>query len=77
MSGNFEHGSKGVIASYIEKMGGSCIKSVTKKCNYVVVGGCGNEMWSTGKYGSKVKKAMDWQSKGVSIEIIGENELGM
>lgn len=77
LSGNFEHGPKDAIASYIEKMGGSCVKSVTKKCNYVVVGGCGNEMWSTGKYGSKVKKAMDWQNKGVPIEIIGEGELGM
>lgn len=75
LSGNFEHGSKDSVAAMIESKGGTMLKGVTKKCNYVVVGGCGNEMWSMDNYGSKVKKALDWQAKGVPIQIVTEEEL--
>lgn len=75
LSGVFEHGPKEEIEQYILSRGGTCIKSVTKKCNYVVVGGCGSEAWSMGNYGTKVKKALDWKAKGVEIEIVPENSL--
>ena len=34
------------------------LKSVTKKCDYVVIGDCDCEAYSYGTYGEKVKKAM-------------------
>lgn len=72
LSGNFEHGSKDSVAEFIALRGGEVIPSVTKKCDYVVVGGCGNEAWSLGNYGTKVKKALDWQAKGVPVQIVSE-----
>ena len=75
LTGNFEHGTKDSVASMIESRGGVLLKSVTKKCDYVVVGGFGNESWSMGNYGSKVKKALDWQAKGVPVRIVSEQEL--
>lgn len=75
LSGQFEHGSKEGIKSMIESRGGTCLKSVTKKCSYVVVGNCGNENWSMGNYGQKVKKAMEYKEKGVPIEIVREDDL--
>ena len=77
LSGNFEHGARSEIERLIESNGGICIQSVTKKCNYVVVGSCGNDAWAMKKYGTKVKKAMDWRAKGVDIKVIGENDLGL
>ena len=75
LSGNFKHGSKDAIGSLIESKGGIVIKGVTKKCDYVVVGGCGNENWSMGNYGNKVKKALCLQEEGIPVDIISENDL--
>lgn len=75
LSGNFEHGTKSSVAEVIQARGGLIIKSVTKKCDYVVVGGMGNENWSMGNYGSKVKVALDWQAKGSAVQIISESDL--
>lgn len=75
LSGNFEHGTKSSVAEVIQARGGLIIKSVTKKCDYVVVGGMGNENWSMGNYGSKVKAALDWQAKGSAVQIISESDL--
>lgn len=35
----------------------------------------GNENWSMGNYGSKVKAALDWQAKGSAVQIISESDL--
>lgn len=75
LSGEFEHGTKSAIQELIESRGGECIKSVTKKCSYVVVGNSGNENWTMGSYGQKVKKAMEYQTKGLDISIIDEDSL--
>lgn len=77
LSGSFEHGSKDAMKNWIESQGGECLPSVTKKCDYVLVGGCGSEAWTTAHYGSKIKKAMDLQNRGVPIQIIGEDQLNL
>ncbi len=75
LTGTFSHGERSYITHWIEAHGGVCLKSVTRKCDYVVVGEQGSEAWSTENYGGKVKKAMDYQAKGYLIEIIGESSL--
>ena len=75
LTGTFEHGSKSSVAEFIESRGGERLESVTKKCDYVVIGGCGSEAYSLGSYGGKVKKALDWQAKGVPVQVIRECEL--
>lgn len=77
LSGTFNHGSKEEMANYLIGKGGSILSGVSKKCDYVVVGGQGSEMWTTKNYGSKVKKALDLQAKGDDIKIIGEESLGL
>ena len=49
-------------------------KSITKKTNILVVGGQGSSAWSSGTYGTKIKKALELQSKGIEIQIIREAE---
>ena len=75
LTGTFEHGTKESVADHIRELGGEVDKNVTKKCDYVVIGGCGNESYSYGNYGGKVKKAMEWQENGVPIEVIRECDI--
>lgn len=75
LTGDFVHGSKDSVAEYVSEMGGTMLKSVTKSCDYLVVGGRGSDAWSFGNYGNKVKKAMEWRAKGQPIRIISEETL--
>lgn len=75
LTGAFDHGSKAAITKFLADRGGTVLSGVSKKCDYVLVGGQGSEMWTTKNYGSKVKKALDLQAKGDDIKIIGEEAL--
>lgn len=75
LSGDFEHGSKGEIASLLESKGAIIKKSVVKKLDYLIVGAKGNDAWITGNYGTKIKKAMELQAKGAQVQIVKEADL--
>lgn len=72
LTGEFKAGSRSQVEAYFVAHGGVAGKSVTKKTDYLIVGELGSEMWSSGNYGSKVKKAMELQEKGSSIVIVKE-----
>lgn len=75
LTGNFMHGSKEEIGALIESRRGSITKGVSKKIQYVVVGGAGSEKWAFGNYGSKVKKALELIEQGCPLQIVGEESL--
>lgn len=75
LSGDFVHGTKDSIAARIASCGGEVSGSVSKKIDYVVVGGEGSDNYSFGSYGTKVKKAMELREKGVPIAVIAEDQL--
>lgn len=75
LSGSFQHGEKAEIGTMIEAAGGVIVPSVTKKTDYVVVGGSGSVEWKFGNYGAKVSKALELQEKGSNIAILSETEL--
>lgn len=75
LTGTFGHGSRDCVASYIEMNGGTVLPSVTKKCDYVVIGENGSSAYAMGNYGTKVKKALDMQAKGDDIKIISEDAI--
>lgn len=75
VTGTFRHGTRDTVHRYIESKGGSIAKSVTKKCDYVVIGDYGSEAYSLVDYGTKVQKALALQEKGVPIKIIKEADL--
>lgn len=72
LTGNFNIGSKSDVEKHIANCGGTCIPTVTKEIDYLIVGGQGSEAWVYGNYGTKVKKALQMQEKGHKIQIIGE-----
>lgn len=74
LTGDFDFGTKDEVTEHLVRLGGISSKSVTKTCNYVIVGNQGSSAYAHGSYGGKVKKAMEWQSKGVPMRIVSERD---
>lgn len=75
VTGDFEYGTRAEVFALIRRAGGINDKSVTRKTNYLVVGAYGSDAWKTGNYGSKIQKAMEYNSnKGLDIKIIEEKD---
>lgn len=75
LTGDFTYGSKQEIASILASNGAVLQNSVTKQTDILVVGGCGSDKWTNGSYGGKIKKAMEYNEKGIDIKIIKECEI--
>lgn len=77
LTGEFVKGSRSLVEQILVQQGGISTKSVTKKTDYVIVGSQGSDAWSAGNYGTKVKKALELQKKGVPIQIIKEADISL
>lgn len=75
LTGTFMSGSKSDITNRIQNKGGIISASVTKKTDYLIVGGVGSDSWKFGNYGAKVSKALKMQDDGSNIQIIKELDL--
>lgn len=73
LSGNFNYGSKEDVQDVIRDNGGVIRDSVSKKCDYVVVGGKGSKDYAFGSYGTKIRKAIILQQQGHHIQVIHED----
>jgi hypothetical protein len=58
----------------IARLGGDSSRTVSKKVNYLVVGGDGNPCWAYACYGRKVEKAVELRKSGHPIVIVHEND---
>lgn len=74
LSGEFDYGSKEEVSKILIKKGALVQPSVSKTTNYLVVGGQGSSAWCAGNYGSKIKKALELQTKGIEIMIVREKD---
>ncbi len=75
LSGNFSYGSKGDVSEYIIERGGTIDSSVKKTTNILIIGSEECQAYSNGTYGTKVKKAIEYNSKkGCNIQIIKESD---
>ena len=75
LSGQFALGDKKSVVERIEARGGRVAAAVSKKVDYVVVGGSRSNLWKYGAYGAKIEKAMALQSEGAPIKIVSEGDL--
>lgn len=75
MTGNFSFGSKTDVELFILAHGGKVHPTVTRAVDYVLVGNEGDPGWSYGRYGAKVKKALEMHEKGHSIKIVCEKDV--
>lgn len=72
LSGEFDCGSKSEIGDKLISRGASIQTGVTQKTDILLVGGQGSSAWCAGNYGTKVKKALELQAKGIAILLMRE-----
>jgi NAD-dependent DNA ligase len=72
LSGEFVMAPRQQCERLTEMRGGILQASVTKKLNYLVVGGLGSDEWKHGSFGTKITKAVEYQRAGCPIAIIHE-----
>lgn len=75
LSGNFAFGQKSAVEQYITEQGGIVESSVKKTTDILVVGDYECKSYSNGTYGTKVKKAMEYNGKGCNIQISKESDI--
>jgi NAD-dependent DNA ligase len=73
LTGNFCFGTRAACEEMIRQRGGVVQPAVTKKLDYLVVGGLGSEEWKHGSFGTKVDKAMAYKSMGARILVVHED----
>lgn len=74
LSGNFAYGQKSDVEKYIISKGGIIDSSVKKSTDILMIGNCECQAYSNGTYGTKVKKAIEFNEKGCHIQIIKESD---
>ncbi|NQD67274.1 NAD-dependent DNA ligase [Bacillus haikouensis] len=73
-TGTSSQATRNEIAELITTKGGTFNKGVTKKTDYLIVGGDGNPCWAFSCYGRKVEKAVQMRRDGSGILIVHEND---
>lgn len=74
LSGNFAYGKKSKVEEYIVARGGIIDSSLKKTTDILMIGANECQAYSNGTYGTKVKKAIEYNKKGCNIEIIKEDD---
>lgn len=74
LSGNFAFGQKSAVEKYIVERGGIMDSSVKKTTDILMIGDFECQAYSNGTYGTKVKKAIEYNEKGCNITIIKESD---
>ena len=74
LSGNFAYGQKSDVEKYVISKGGIIDSSVKKSTDILMIGNCECQAYSNGTYGTKVKKAIEFNEKGCHIKIIKESD---
>ena len=76
LSGTFAYGSgqKADVEEYVKEHGGYIDSSVKKSTDMLIIGARECAAYAHGTYGTKVKKAMEYNSKGCNIQIIKEED---
>jgi len=74
LSGNFSYGQKSDVENYIIENGGIIDSALKKSTDILMIGNCECQAYSNGTYGTKVKKAIEYNNKGANIQIIKESD---
>lgn len=72
-TGKFAYGSRPLCQAAVLEMGGTIVKGITKKLDYLVVGFFGSDTWAHTPYGRKIEKAVEYREKHGRLAIISED----
>lgn len=71
-TGDFVFGPRSICEQAVERRGGA-ISGVTKKLDYLIVGGLGSPEWKHGSFGTKIEKAVGYRNSGMPLRIVHED----
>jgi DNA polymerase III epsilon subunit-like protein len=74
LSGNFAYGQKSAVEKYIIGKGGIIDSAIKKSTNVLLIGDYECQAYSNGTYGTKVKKALEYNEKGCGIQVLKESD---
>lgn len=74
LTGNFVYAPREVCTTETEKRGGQVKNSVTKKLQYLIVGGLGSPEWKHGSFGTKIEQAIRYKREGLPILVVHEDQ---
>lgn len=73
LTGNFCFGTRASCEGAIVARGGVVAAAVSKKLDYLIVGGLGSAEWKHGSFGTKIEKAMQLKQAGARLKIVHED----
>lgn len=73
LTGDFVFGPRETCQDAITRRGGQIKPNVSKKIDFVVVGGLGSKEWKHGGFGTKVERAVELQREGAKVRIVHED----
>ena len=73
LTGDFVFAPRSLCEEAIKRRGGTVSNSVSKKLNYLVVGGLGSSEWKHGSFGTKVERAMALKREGALLLVVHED----
>lgn len=71
-TGDFVFGPRSTCEQAVERRGGA-VGGVTKKLDYLIVGGLGSPEWKHGSFGTKIEKAVAYRDSGLALRIVHED----
>jgi len=75
LSGNFSHGQKSEVGEILIRKGGIIDSGLKKSTDILVIGDYESQAYAHGNYGTKVRKAIEYNRSGGNISIIKEADL--
>lgn len=74
-TGTFMYGTRAACERIILKLGAMPVDTVSKKLNYLVIGGLVTSSWVNESYGRKIEKAVQYRDQsGAELAIISERQ---
>jgi NAD-dependent DNA ligase len=73
LTGDFVFGPRSTCEEAIVRRGGEVKSGISKKIDFVVVGGLGSKEWKHGGFGTKVERAVELQREGAKLRIVHED----
>ncbi len=74
LSGDFSYGCKADVEKLLSLRGAIIQSNVNKSTNILIVGEYGSSAWISGNYGTKIKRALELQEKGINIQLYKESD---
>jgi NAD-dependent DNA ligase len=72
-AGEFAYGPRRACEREVEELGGECERAVTRRTDYLVIGGLSATDWSQAEFGSMIDEVVRYRARGVPIAIVSED----